>query len=174
MEIVRPEMIEHEALKIVGDRVGEVKSVDLELMPCYVIDVSCDLLAGGDFYEKHSEKVCVNCLNRMISKIGRKFDLVKTFVWEHVKLSARIDREEATYLVKKWLVNELTTEKEMVVKQTDSSTVFEKRDITVDEESFEVKRIELYYFPIYHVEGDKKRFYVDALTGEARSSLMAI
>ncbi len=174
MEIVRPDMLEHEALEIVRDKIGEVKSLDLELLPCQVINLSCDLFAGDEFYETHRERLCVNCLSRVVSRIDRKLNAVKTLAWEHVKLSPRIDREETTYLARKWLVDELTGQREVIIKQTESSTVFEKKLITVDEDSIEVHELELYYFPFYHIEGDRKSLYVDATTGEIYNSLMLI
>jgi CRISPR/Cas system type I-B associated protein Csh2 (Cas7 group RAMP superfamily) len=132
------------------------------------------LLAGGEFYGEQHEKLWVNCLNRVVSKMEQMPNTVKEFVWEHLKLSSKLDRESATHLAKKWLKDDLTGFKEVMVKQTSSSTVFEKKLITVEEESLDARDVELYYFPFYHVEGDQGSIYIDAVTGDAYHSLIAI
>jgi len=165
-EIIRPKLSEGGAIAVAKPKVGIVESLDLDLVPYYVLDYTCDLLADGNPYEGISGTVRVNALTRQAEKYPLKFETTPRLTWRHIKLEPKIELEEAKTLAQDAIVLWNQGIREVSIRKTATTQVIAKKTISVAEGGISFKNAELYYVPVWKAHHGGELLAIDATTGE--------
>jgi hypothetical protein len=139
---------------------------DLELVPYYIYDYSCEaLVEGRKETERSTGTIGINGLTGEGEEWSTHFDTVNHIKGAHTRLEPRIDEEGAFSKARELVIN-LNTKMIETVLDKDSATVIEKKKVKPKEDAVELTSRGMVYIPVWCIEGENGVMTIDASSGK--------
>jgi hypothetical protein len=139
---------------------------DLELIPYYVYDYSCELVVEGQPKPQISSgTLAVNGLTNSVEAWDYAFDTVSEMEATHTKLEPKFDEHKAYETARESAIA-LNTREIQTVDDRGAVTIYEKKKVRPKEGAIELVKRGLVYLPVWCVEGSNGVMIIDATTGK--------
>ncbi|PKK81637.1 MAG: hypothetical protein CVT47_01400 [Thermoplasmata archaeon HGW-Thermoplasmata-2] len=147
------------------NKMFNVKSVNLKLVPYYLFDYSMDLLEEGSLDVKtFAGKLMVDATTKEINEVRSGMEISDKFTEPHVKMSFGFSKYDAFAAVNELLVRAGTRTVE-VQERKGSTIVTVKKQMRPKEESIKIGDMGIIYMPVWHVESANGLIEIDGVTG---------
>jgi hypothetical protein len=139
---------------------------DLELIPYYLFDYSCEIIVEGlDETAQSLGTVAVNGLTNNVEQWDFEIETVNNIEGSHTKLEPRIDIKKALQSAREsaiaWNTKEIQTQDDR-----GSVTIYEKKKMRPNEDAIVIKKRGLVYLPVWCVEGSNGVMIINATSGK--------
>jgi hypothetical protein len=139
---------------------------DLELIPYYIFDYSCEVIVEGlDERTQSMGTVAVNGLTNNVEQWDFEIETVNNIEGSHTKLEPRIDFQKALQSAREsaiaWNTKEIQTQDDR-----GSVTIYEKKKMRPNEDAIVIKKRGLVYLPVWCVEGSNGVMIINATSGK--------
>lgn len=139
---------------------------DLELIPYYVFDYSCELVVEGKPTPQINQgTLAINGLTNNAESWDFDFETVADMEATHTKLEPRFDEEKAFETAKESAIA-LNTREIQTVDDRGAVTIYEKKKVRPKEGAIDIRRRGLIYLPVWCVEGSNGVMIINATTGK--------
>ncbi|MEE9152305.1 MAG: hypothetical protein V3U20_10820 [Thermoplasmata archaeon] len=139
---------------------------DLELIPYYVFDYSCELVVGGKATPQITQgTLAVNGLTNNAESWDFDFETVMDVETTHTKLEPKFDEEKAFETAKESAIT-LNTKEIQTVDDRGAVTIYEKKKVKPKEGAINIRRRGLIYLPVWCIEGSNGVMIINATTGK--------
>ena len=147
------------------NKMFNVKSVNLKLVPHYLFDYSMELLEEGSLDVKtFAGKLMVDATTNEIKDMRKDMELGDRFTEPHVKMSFGFSKYDAFAAVNELLVRAGTRMVEVQEKRG-STIVTVKKQMRPKEESIKIGDAGLLYMPVWHLESANGLMEIDGVNG---------
>jgi hypothetical protein len=163
--IMKPRMTINEVSEI-SKKIVQGFRFDLELIPYYVFEYSCELLVEGQTTPQTSSgTIAVNGLTNSAETWDFPFETVLDLETTHTKLEPKVDENRAFETAKETSIA-LNTREIQTVDDRGAVTIYEKKKVRPKEGAIEINRRGLVYLPVWCVEGSNGVMIINATTGK--------
>jgi hypothetical protein len=163
--IIKPQVTMRDVSEI-SKRIVQGFRFDLELVPYYVFDYSCELIIEGTATPTVSSGIlAVNGLTNHAETWEFQFETVSDLETTHTKLEPKFDEKKAFGTAKESAVA-LNTREIQTVDDRGSVTIYEKKKVRPKEGAIDIKQRGLFYLPVWCVEGSNGVMIINATTGK--------
>jgi len=163
--IMKPRMTINEVSEI-SKKIVQGFRFDLELIPYYVFEYSCELLVEGQTTPQISSgTIAVNGLTNSAETWDFPFETVMELETTHTKLEPKVDENRAFETAKETSIA-LNTREIQTVDDRGAVTIYEKKKVSPKEGAIEINRRGLIYLPVWCVEGSNGVMIINATTGK--------
>lgn len=163
--IIKPQITMRDVSEI-SKRIVQGFRFDLELVPYYVYDYSCELIIEGKASPKVSSGIlAVNGLTNHAESWDFQFETVMDLETTHTKLEPKFDEIRAFETARESAVA-LNTREIQTVDDRGSVTIYEKKKVRPKEGAIDIKKRGLFYLPVWCVEGSNGVMIINATTGK--------
>lgn len=163
--IMKPRMTINEVSEI-SKKIVQGFRFDLELIPYYVFEYSCELLVEGQNTPQISSGIiAVNGLTNSAESWNFPFETVVELETTHTKLEPKVDESKAFITAKETSIA-LNTREIQTVDDRGAVTIYEKKKVSPKEGAIEINRRGLIYLPVWCVEGSNGVMIINATTGK--------
>lgn len=163
--IVKPRITMSEVSEI-SKKIVQGFRFDLELIPYYVFDYSCELVVEGQSQPQISSgTLAVNGLTNCPESWNFDFETVVDMETTHTKLEPKIDEQKAFQTAKERAIA-LNTREIQTVDDRGAVTIYEKKKVRPKEGAIDIIKRGLIYLPVWCVEGSNGVMIIDATTGK--------
>lgn len=139
---------------------------DLELIPYYLYDYSCELVVEGQQLPQISSgTLAVNGLTNSAESWDFKFETVSDMETTHTKLEPRFDEKRAYDTARESAIA-LNTKEIQTVDDRGAVTIYEKKKVRPKEGAIDIVKRGLVYLPVWCVEGSNGVMIINATTGK--------
>ena len=139
---------------------------DLELIPYYVFDYSCELLVEGKTTPQvNSGILAVNGLTNNAENWDFEFETVEDMETSHTKLEPKFDEDRAFETARESAIA-LNTREIQTVDDRGAVTIYEKKKVRPKEGAIDIVKRGLIYLPVWCVEGSNGVMIINATTGK--------
>lgn len=164
-KIISPRITQEDVAELAKQSIRGFR-YELELVPYYVYEYSCELVVeGGREEERKVGVIGVNALSQDYEVWKSAFEIVSELKIPHTKLEPKIEEARATEIAEEGAIITNTTEKETVTDRG-SVVIIEKRRVRPKNDAIELKKKGLLYLPVWCVEGSNGIMIVNAATGK--------
>lgn len=163
--IIKPRINLEDATEIARHTIRGFR-YELELIPYYMFEYSCDLVVEGrETTEQKRGILGINGLTGNYEQWQKNFETVGEIQSSHTKLEPKIDDEKAYRLAQESAIELNTTEIE-TVRDKGTVTIIEKRKVRPKDGAINLKKRGLIYLPVWCVEGSNGVMIINAATGK--------
>lgn len=163
--IVKPRITMSEVSEI-SKKIVQGFRFDLELIPYYVFDYSCELVVEGQPKPQISSgTLAVNGLTNAVENWDFAFETVSDMEATHTKLEPKFDIHKAHETARESAIA-LNTREIQTVDDRGAVTIYEKKKVRPKEGAIELIKRGLIYLPVWCVEGSNGVMIIDATTGK--------
>lgn len=163
--IIKPQITISDVSEI-SKRIVQGFRFDLELVPYYVFDYSCELIIEGKPSPQISSGIlAVNGLTNHAEGWDFEFQTVSELETTHTKLEPKFDEKKAYETAKESAVT-LNTREIQTVDDRGAVTIYEKKKVRPKEGAIDIKKRGLIYLPVWCVEGSNGVMIINATTGK--------
>jgi hypothetical protein len=139
---------------------------DLELIPYYLFDYSCELVVEGQQTPQISSgTLAVNGLTNSAESWDFQFETVSDMETTHTKLEPRFDEKRAYDTARESAIA-LNTKEIQTVDDRGAVTIYEKKKVRPKEGAIDIVKRGLVYLPVWCVEGSNGVMIINATTGK--------
>lgn len=139
---------------------------DLELIPYYVFDYTCELVVEGKATPQiNNGTLAVNGLTNNVETWDFDFETVMDVETTHTKLEPRFDEDKAFDTAKESAIT-LNTREIQTVDDRGAVTIYEKKKVRPKEGAIDISKRGLIYLPVWCVEGSNGVMIINATTGK--------
>lgn len=139
---------------------------DLELIPYYVFDYTCELVVEGKTTPQINQgTLAVNGLTNNVETWDFDFETVMDVETTHTKLEPRFDEGKAFDTAKESAIM-LNTREIQTVDDRGAVTIYEKKKVRPKEGAIDISKRGLIYLPVWCVEGSNGVMIINATTGK--------
>lgn len=139
---------------------------DLELIPYYVFDYTCELIVEGKTTPQINQgTLAVNGLTNNVETWNFDFETVIDVETTHTKLEPRFDEGKAFDTAKESAIT-LNTREIQTVDDRGAVTIYEKKKVRPKEGAIDIRKRGLIYLPVWCVEGSNGVMIINATTGK--------
>ncbi len=139
---------------------------DLELIPYFVFDYSCELMVEGEPTPQISSgTLAVNGLTNCPEIWEFDFETVENVESTHTKLEPKFDEDRAFETARERAIT-LNTREIQTVDDRGAVTIYEKKKVAPKEGAINLLKRGLIYLPVWCVEGSNGVMIIDATTGK--------
>lgn len=165
LTIMEPRISREEAT-VLTKKIVRSYRFDLQLVPYYIFDFSCEVIEGTDRKKKLNKGTLgINSLSNTVEEWPDRFNTVTTLEQEYTKLEPAFTLEEAQQLIAEAVIAINTREVE-TIEDKGSAIIIEKKKITPKEDVMEISSRGTVYMPVWCVEGSNGLITVDATSGK--------
>jgi predicted transport protein len=163
--IVKPQITMSDVSEI-SKRIVQGFRFDLELVPYYIFDYSCELIVEGKATPQVSSgTLAINGLTNHAESWDFDFDTVSEVETTHTKLEPKFDENKAFIIAKESAIT-LNTREIQTVDDRGAVTIYEKKKVRPKEGAIDVRKRGLVYLPVWCVEGSNGVMIINATTGK--------
>jgi hypothetical protein len=163
--IMKPRMTINEVSEI-SKKIVQGFRFDLELIPYYVFEYSCELCVEGQTAPQSSSGIiAVNGLTNSAESWDFPFETVMELETTHTKLEPKVDENKAFETARETSIA-LNTREIQTVDDRGAVTIYEKKKVSPKEGAIEIVRRGLIYLPVWCVEGSNGVMIINATTGK--------
>jgi hypothetical protein len=163
--IMKPRMTINEVSEI-SKKIVQGFRFDLELIPYYVFEYSCELMVEGQNTPQISSGIiAVNGLTNSAESWNFPFETVIELETTHTKLEPKVDENKAFVTAKETSIA-LNTREIQTVDDRGAVTIYEKKKVSPKEGAIDINRRGLIYLPVWCVEGSNGVMIINATTGK--------
>ncbi|UCF07704.1 MAG: hypothetical protein JSW28_08690 [Thermoplasmata archaeon] len=163
--IMKPTMTMSEVSEV-SKKIVQGFRFDLELIPYFVFDYSCELVVEGQTSPQTSHgTIAVNGLTNSAESWDFDFETVGELETTHTKLEPRVDEDKAFETAKETSIA-LNTREIQTVDDRGAVTIYEKKKVRPKEGAIDIQRRGLIYLPVWCVEGSNGVMIINATTGK--------
>jgi len=164
-QILKPRITKEEA-SLMAKKIIRGFRFDLELVPYYVFDYSCELLVeGSQKVASNSGTIAINALTSNMEEWTPTFETVPEIEIEHTKLSPRFAGDEIAVKARE-AVCRLNTRTIETMEDRDSATVIESKKVEPKEDAINLDTRGVIYIPVWCVEGSNGVMIIDGTNGK--------
>jgi hypothetical protein len=138
---------------------------NLELIPYYVFDYSCEFNIQHQNAAKASGILGINALTSNVEDWPSNMDIVNYLEEPHTKLDVKFSFDNALTLIKQ-AVMERNTKMIETREEYDSTIIFEKKKLKPKPEAIKIESKGLFYLPVWCIEGSNGLMIIDANSGK--------
>ncbi len=139
---------------------------DLELIPYYVFDYTCELVVEGKTTPQINQgTLAVNGLTNNVETWDFDFETVMDVETTHTKLEPRFDEDKAFDTAKESAIT-MNTREIQTVDDRGAVTIYEKKKVRPKEGAIDISKRGLIYLPVWCVEGSNGVMIINATTGK--------
>ncbi len=163
--IMKPRMTINEVSEI-SKKIVQGFRFDLELIPYYVFEYSCELMVEGHNTPQISSGIiAVNGLTNSAERWNFPFETVIELETTHTKLEPKVDENKAFETARETSIA-LNTREIQTVDDRGAVTIYEKKKVSPKEGAIDINRRGLIYLPVWCVEGSNGVMIINATTGK--------
>jgi hypothetical protein len=163
--ILKSRIDKDEALKMAKKTMDGFR-FDLELIPFYIYNYSCDLILGGRTPpQRNTGTIGINALTKQIEEWPPIFETVRDLDYHYTRLSPRIAEDEAYEFAFSAVIN-INTKIIETKEEKDSAIIIEKKKVEPKPDAIELIKKGLVYLPAWCIEGSNGVMIIDATTGK--------
>lgn len=139
---------------------------DLELIPYYVFDYSCELVVEGKPGPQINQgTLAINGLTNNVESWDFDFETVAEVEATHTKLEPKFDEDKAFEAARESAIT-LNTREIQTVDDRGAVTIYEKKKVRPKEGAVDIRKRGLIYLPVWCVEGSNGVMIINATTGK--------
>jgi hypothetical protein len=139
---------------------------DLELIPYYLYDYSCELVVEGQQLPQISSgTLAINGLTNSAETWDFEFETVSDMETTHTKLEPKFDEKRAYDTARESAIT-LNTKEIQTVDDRGAVTIYEKKKVRPKEGAIDIVKRGLVYLPVWCVEGSNGVMIINATTGK--------
>jgi hypothetical protein len=163
--IIKPQVTIQDVSEI-SKRIVQGFRFDLELVPYYVFDFSCELIIEGKTSPQISSGIlAVNGLTNHAENWEFDFQVVSEIETSHTKLEPKFDANRAFETARESAIA-LNTREIQTVDDRGAVTIYEKKKVRPKEGAIDLKKRGLIYLPVWCIEGSNGVMIINATTGK--------
>ncbi len=163
--IMKPQVTMSEVSEI-SKKIVQGFRFDLELIPYYVFDYSCELEVEGQLTPQISQgTLAVNGLTNNAESWEFDFETVSEMETTHTKLEPKFDENRALETAREGAIT-LNTKEIQTVDDRGAVTIYEKKKVRPKEGAIDLQKRGLIYLPVWCVEGSNGVMIINATTGK--------
>jgi hypothetical protein len=163
--IMKPEITMSDVSEI-SKKIIQGFRFDLELIPYYVFEYSCELVVEGQNTPQISTgTLAVNGLTNNAESWEFTFETVADLETTHTKLEPKFDENKAFETAKESAIT-LNTKEVQTIDDRGAVTIYEKKKVSPKEGAIDIQRRGLIYLPVWCVEGSNGVMIINANSGK--------
>ena len=163
--IIKPQITMSDVSEI-SKRIVQGFRFDLELVPYFVFDYSCQLIIEGKTDPQISSGIlAVNGLTNHAESWKFDFEIVSEIDTSHTKLEPKFDENRAFETAKESAIT-INTREIQTVDDRGAVTIYEKKKVRPKEGAIDISKRGLYYLPVWCIEGSNGVMIINATTGK--------
>lgn len=165
LNIMIPKISQEEA-KTLTKKVVRSFRFDLQLIPYYIFDYTCEIVEGPRKKPSMAKGTLgINTLSNHIEEWPESFETASSLDQEFTKLEPAFSLDEALTLIKQAVI-ELNTRELETIEDKGTAIIIEKKRITPKEDVMEISSRGTVYMPVWCVEGSNGLITIDATSGK--------
>jgi hypothetical protein len=165
LTIMLPKINREQAQSLTKKIVRSIR-FDLQLIPYYIFDFSCEVEEGKSKKRKLNKGTLgINSLSNHIEEWPDNYDTVNSIDQEFTKLEPSFTLEEATEKVREAVIALNTREIESI-EDKGTAIIIEKKKIKPKDDVMDINSRGMVYMPVWCVEGSNGVIIVDATSGK--------
>jgi hypothetical protein len=163
--IIKPRIDKNEALKM-AKKIMEGFRFDLELIPYYIYNYTCDLILGGRTPpQRNTGTIGINALTKQMEEWPPIFETVRELDDHYTRLPPRITEDEAYESAFSSIIS-INTKIIETKEEKDSAIIIEKKRVEPKPDAIEITKKGLVYLPAWCIEGSNGVMIIDATTSK--------
>ncbi len=163
--IIKSRITQEEASKMAKKVMGGFR-FDLELIPYYIYNYSCDINIGGRTPpQRNTGTIGINGLTNNMEEWPPIFETVTELGEDYTRLPPKFTEEEA-YTAAYNSIIILNTKTIETKEEKDSAIIIEKKQVEPKPDAIEISKKGLVYLPAWCIEGSNGVMIIDATTGK--------
>ncbi len=163
--IIKSRIDKDEASKM-AKKIMEGFRFDLELIPYYIYNYTCDINLGGRTPpQRNTGTIGINALTKQMEEWPPIFETVRDMNDHYTRLPPRISEDEAYESAYSSVIN-INTKIIESKEEKDSAIIIEKKMVEPKPDAIEITKKGLVYLPAWCIEGSNGVMIIDATTGK--------
>ena len=163
--IIKSRIDKDEASKM-AKKIMEGFRFDLELIPYYIYNYTCDINIGGRTPpQRNTGTIGINALTKQMEEWPPIFETVGDMDDHYTRLPPRITEDEAYESAYNSVIN-INTKIIETKEEKDSAIIIEKKMVEPKPDAIEITKKGLVYLPAWCIEGSNGVMIIDATTGK--------
>jgi hypothetical protein len=143
----------------------EAYNFDLQLIPYYIFDYTCELTVEGQGDVQHNNGTLgINGLTLRHEQWPTSYETVETLDLPHTRLNLRYGYSDARSTVDSAVIA-LNTKVVETVEERESATVIERKKVRPKEDALEISSRGIVYLPVWCIEGRNGVMIIDGASG---------
>ncbi|UCE36052.1 MAG: hypothetical protein JSW00_10870 [Thermoplasmata archaeon] len=165
-EVIMKPQISMSEVSEISKKIIQGFRFDLELIPYYVFDYSCELVVEGEQTPSLSSgTLAVNGLTNNAESWDFAFETLEDLETTHTKLEPKFDEKKAFETARESAIS-LNTKEIQTVDDRGAVTIYEKKKVRPKEDAIDILQRGLIYLPVWCVEGSNGVMIINATTGK--------
>ncbi len=163
--IMKSRIAKEEASKMAKKVMGSFR-FDLELIPYYIYNYTCDINIGGRTPpQRNTGTIGINGLTNNMEEWPQIFETVPELDEDYTRLTPKFTEEDAYQAAYESVIN-LNTKTIETKEEKDSAIIIEKKKVEPKPDAIEISKKGLVYLPAWCIEGSNGVMIIDATTGK--------